>query len=528
MWRVHGLLGRVLSRCHGNGPLRISNGHHVEDSSTVLSGGRHGLDSSSQRGEDGEQKKNRRRRRTSQFCYAGLARYSALDAVGWGAAAVLFMQLCRRIHSQFSSVGDQNPGPARLRESGLIHKCSYRVLLDILSRRDVLPGGVSVLFLKGALPSPDQRSSSDGDAGVDGGVDGVEGGADGVNGAQNFSSSSNTEPSPDLQPSHPHHHQQGVTLSYSATVESSAEFDVLGAAGRDQSEESRARAAGLDEAVQNLRDVMDHSVPIILNIMGLESVKVGDYETAFECFLASAQQDYSKAQFNTGVCYERGRGVHKDLSKALQYYRRAAAAGHRQAQYRCAKLLLNSRGRSDSDTATAHSLLHKAAAAGLTEAQLYLGVVLSEEAESDGGECVQYFRMAAESGDSTGLLFLGQCYERGLGVPQCFSSALSLYQQAAAKGNQKAKNTLRDLHSREVLRSIRSAPCLSILDQLHLTAMFPQVSEEAGPAPKQQTNWPTQPLPHSWSTGDLLAPPPFPVGDVNSNGSSGGWIIGVG
>uniref|UniRef100_A0A8B9KBD2 DAP3 binding cell death enhancer 1 n=1 Tax=Astyanax mexicanus TaxID=7994 RepID=A0A8B9KBD2_ASTMX len=385
---------------------------------------------SSQRGEDGEQKKNRRRRRTSQFCYAGLARYSALDAVGWGAAAVLFMQLCRRIHSQFSSVGDQNPGPARLRESGLIHKCSYRVLLDIREYH----------------------------------------------------------PSSNLQ-----------------------NFDVLGAAGRDQSEESRARAAGLDEAVQNLRDVMDHSVPIILNIMGLESVKVGDYETAFECFLASAQQDYSKAQFNTGVCYERGRGVHKDLSKALQYYRRAAAAGHRQAQYRCAKLLLNSRGRSDSDTA-----------------QLYLGVVLSEEAESDGGECVQYFRMAAESGDSTGLLFLGQCYERGLGVPQCFSSALSLYQQAAAKGNQKAKNTLRDLHSREVLRSIRSAPCLSILDQLHLTAMFPQVSEEAGPAPKQQTNWPTQPLPHSWSTGDLLAPPPFPVRDVNSNGSSGGWIIGVG
>lgn len=489
----------------------------VISSSTVLSGGRHGLDSSFQRGEDGEQKKNRRRR-TSQFCYTGLARYTALDAVGWGAAAVLFMHLCRRIHSQFSSVGDQNPGPTCLREPGLIQKCSYRVLLDILSRRDVLPGGVSVMCLKGALTSPDQCSSSSSSNG-----DGVNVGGDGV---QNLSSSLNTEPDPDLQTPH----QQGETLSNSTTDGSSPEFDVLGAAaaGREQPEESSARAPSLDEAVQNLRDVMDHSVPVILNIMGLESVKAGDYETAFECFLASAQQDYSKAQFNTGVCYERGRGVRKDLSKALQFYRRAAATGHRQAQYRCAKLLLTNRGRSDTDTATARSLLHKAAAAGLTEAQLYLGVVLSEEAQSDGGEWVQYFRMAAESGDSTGLLFLGQCYERGLGVPQCLSSAVSLYQQAAAKGNQKAKNTLRDLHSREVLRSIRSAPCLSILDQLHLSVMFPQqVSEEAGPVPKQQLDLPMQPLPHSWSTGNLIAPPSFSKG-VNSNCSSGGWIIGVG
>lgn len=482
----------------------------VISSSTFLSSGRHSLDSSSQRGEDGEQKK--RRRRTSHSCYTGLARYTALDAVGWGAAAVLFMQLCRRIHSQFSSVGEQNPGPTRLREPGLIQKCSYRVLLDILSRRDMLPGEMSVMCLKGALVSPDQSSSSSS--------------GDGGDEVQNYSSSSNTVPGPDLQTPH----LQEETLSHGATDETSSEFDILGAAaaGQELPEETSQRAPSLDEAVRNLIDVTDHSVPVILNIMGLESAKAGDYETAFECFLASAQQDYSKAQFNTGVCYERGRGVRKDLRKAVQYYRHAAAAGHRQAQYRCAKLLLNGCGHSDTNAATARSLLHKAAAAGLTEAQLYLGVVLSEEVESDRGECVQYFRMAAESGDSTGLLFLGQCYERGFGVPQCFSTAVSLYQQAAAKGNQKAKNTLRDLHNREVLRSIRSAPCLSILDQLSLSYIFPQVSEEAGPVPKQQPDWPTQPLPHSWSTGNLIAPPPFTVQGVNSNGSSGGWIIGVG
>lgn len=97
----------VLSRCHGNTQLRLSQGHHVEDeviNSSVLTGGRHASDSSryrpahvicdvihepahkwsdalsvsSQRGQDEQKKK-----RTSQFCYAGLPRYTALDAVGW-------------------------------------------------------------------------------------------------------------------------------------------------------------------------------------------------------------------------------------------------------------------------------------------------------------------------------------------------------------------------------------------------------------------------------------------------------------
>lgn len=48
---------------------------------------------------------------------------------------------------------------------------------------------------------------------------------------------------------------------------------------------------------------------------GLESAKSENYEEAFTCFLAAAQQGYSKAQFNTGVCYEKGRGVSKDKEK---------------------------------------------------------------------------------------------------------------------------------------------------------------------------------------------------------------------
>lgn len=451
-------MGRVLSRYHGNASLRLSQGHshtHVEDeliNSSILTGGRHASDSSSSQRDGGDDQK-----RSSEFCYSGLPRYSALDAVGWGAAAVLFMQLCRRIHSRFSSHADQN----RIRDVGLVQKCSYKVLFDILSRESVLSGGVTVKCLRGALqtPEPSDDISSDGDL------------------------------TSDLQTTH--------------TAET---------ASPSHSEETRfpepakpEEHLAPDEAAQNLRHVADSSVPIILNIIGLESARAGDYETAFSCFLASARHDYSKAQFNVGVCYERGRGVRRDHSKAVLYYRRAAVAGHRQAQYRCAKLLLNSRGqqRAETDSVAALTFLYAAADAGLTEAQVYLGVVLSQGSEWDEKQSVHYFRMAAERGDSGALVCLAQCYEKGFGVSPCVQTAVQLYQQAEARGNQQARAVLRDTHRREVLRSIRSAPCFSVIGQLNLNTIVPQETSDEKPRPQHRSACQSKPLPHSWSTGSL-------------------------
>lgn len=189
-------------------------------------------------------------------------------------------------------------------------------------------------------------------------------------------------------------------------------------------------------AALNLKQVGDTSVPVILNIIGndkmrqwsrndvtfssysslvliqvfqlnktntlstgLENTKSGNYEEAFICFKAASEQGYSKAQFNVGVCYEKGRGVHKDrekvcifystlkehilninhylsfcklfpriLVKALHYYWQAAVGGHRQAQYRHAKLILSIRGQqSAEELKTAISFLEQSATAGLIE-----------------------------------------------------------------------------------------------------------------------------------------------------------------
>lgn len=525
MWRIQGFVGRALHRCYGSSPLRLPQNHHVEDevisSSSVLSTSRHTSDSSSQKEKNGERRK---KQRTFQFGYTELPRYTALDAVGWGTAAVLFMQICRRIHSKFSSGTDQSPIPGALSASSTLHKCGYRILLEILSKRDVLPRGRSVLCLQRVPESQNQDQSQ----------------------AQSSSSSASTGGAT-LHSSHELDHltadcstsdQQALTnqdapipeeslLSASYTLETDVN-QVLSETKDANDKDVVTDEERLIGAATNLKHVGDSSVPVILNIIGLENAKNKNYEEAYICFKAAAQQGYSKAQFNTGVCYEKGRGVRKDKEKALYYYWQAAVGGHKQAQYRYAKLLLTSRGhQSLEELNIAINFLEQSASAGFTKAQVCLASVYSQEPVRDGSKSVQYLKMAAESGDNSALLLLGQCYESGFGVQQNLRTAIEYYKQAALAGNKQAKSLLTPPNGTDtedaVLRSIRSAPC------------FPATEGRLQPPLSSLAGWPIPIplLPHSWSTGSLCVPPtlsstPLHLHPHSTEGQTCQWTVGVG
>ncbi|XP_047441811.1 death ligand signal enhancer isoform X2 [Mugil cephalus] len=515
MWRVQGFVGRVLHRCHGSSTLRLPQNHHVEDeviSSSAALSTRHSSDSSSQKEEDGERKRGRQR--TFQFGHADLPRYTALDAVGWGAAAVLFMQICRRIHSQFSSGTDPSPTPGALKTSST-HKCSYRTLLEILSRHDVLPRGRTVSCLQGVAErqnqdQPPSQSSSSSSSSSDNSL---------------HSSSENDHLISD--------HQRELLIQDSLLPEESLLSASQSNAKPDNAEKTDTGETHtlsdeerITEAGQSLKHVGDTSVPVILNVIGLENAKREKYEEAFPCFLAAAKQGYSKAQFNTGVCYEKGRGVNKDVEKALYYYRLAALGGHKQAQYRYAKLLLTSRGQQSlEELDLAIDLLEQAAAAGLTKAQLCVASVYSQDPVRNGCKSVQYLKMAAESGDNTALLFLGQCYESGLGVRQNLRTAFEFYKRAAQAGNKQAQSLLTpptySQAQEAVLRSIRSTPCFSVAD---LQQRRPRSADHPAALPL---------LPHSWSTGNLCAPTssspsPLHLHPPGAETRACQWTVGVG
>lgn len=520
MWRVQGLFGRVLHR-YANGHLRLSqNHHHVEDevknTSTLLSNSRHSSDSSSQREHDGER---RRKQRTSHFTFTDLPRYTALDAVGWGAAAVLFMQVCRRIHSQFSSGPDPRPTAGALTDSPILHKCGYRILLEILLRRDVLPRGRSVWCLQGVPEAQTQDVSLD----------------------QSSSSSEATQSREDQSPESPVlHHQRALldydSLSFDDSLLSSSSLENISHPNKTETASTNEETIiseneSLGEAAENLRHVGDTSVPVILNIIGLTNVNNENYEEAFTCFLAAAELGYTKAQFNTGVCYEKGRGITQDIEKAMHYYGQAAANGHAQAQYRYAKLLLSSRGQlSEEELKTAKQHLEEASAAGLTKAQVCLASIYSWNPQKDGDKSVQCLKMAAEGGDNTALLFLGQCYEKGLGVRQNLSTALEYYRRAAKAGNRRAKSFLespsdKGINSEDVLlRSIQSAPCF----QRPFSSLGCSYAVPPSDPPLS-----TALMPHSWSTGSLCAPPalqslPLHLHPHSNKGDACKWTLGFG
>ncbi|XP_037531780.1 death ligand signal enhancer [Nematolebias whitei] len=504
MWRVQGLFGRVLHRFHGSNSLRLPPNPHVEDevisNSAALTSTRHPVDNRSQE-DDGER---RNKQRTFQFGFTELPHYTALDAVRWGAVAVLFMQVCRRVHSTLSSGSELNPSPGTLTAPLAVQKCGFRILLEILSRRDVLPKRRNVLCLQTVPKSQNQDQSP-----------------------SQSSCSSERLTSDSFISDHQgelYYEEEESPFFEPCPLQNDANPNTT------EKKDKEASEVRLAEAALHLGHVGDSSVPVILNIIGLESAKSEKYEEAFSCFLAAAQHGYSKAQFNTGVCYENGRGVRKNKTKALYYYRQAAAGGHKQAQYRSAKLLLTSRGQqSVEELNTAINLLEEASRAGLTKAQVCLASLYSRDPKRYGCKSVEYLRMAAESGDDTALFFLGQCYESGFGVQQNLRTAVEFYKKAAQAGNKRAKSlvTPPDTYSKEdaVLRSIRSAPCLSVAE----TLLQQPLSSLATHASSSSVSHPATPLlPHSWSTGNLSFSTPLHLHPPSTESGPCQWTVGIG
>ncbi len=84
------------------------------------------------------------------------------------------------------------------------------------------------------------------------------------------------------------------------------------------------------------------------------------------------------------------------------------------------------------------SNLYERASQGDAEAQYELGNKYYYE-EDEGEEAVEWYRKAAEQGNTDAMLCLGLCYAQGKGVPQDLAEAVRLYRKAAEYGNATAQ-----------------------------------------------------------------------------------------
>lgn len=62
-----------------------------------------------------------------------------------------------------------------------------------------------------------------------------------------------------------------------------------------------------------------------------------------------------------------------------------------------------------------------------------------------GDEAISWYQMAADQGDSYGEFNLGLCYENGIGAHVNMKKAKYWYQKAALKGDDQAKQRLKEL-----------------------------------------------------------------------------------
>ncbi|XP_072368800.1 DAP3-binding cell death enhancer 1-like [Scyliorhinus torazame] len=417
MWRLKAAAGRVFHRWSVTGPspsLRLPPTHCAEDdgskpSPLVYTRPPFENSSADSQNGDGGEKRKREKQQSARFYSKQLPRFSGLDAVGWGAAAVVLLQFARHLHHQFS----QHDGPRK--SDGASPFCVRSIVTSTLAP-------ARIKFSRCILPQCE---------------------------TPHLSSNSTDQPSVSTRSSS----LANVNIVYSRTeqqeLDESIEQDELlfvkgihcsecglpdgnGRQGALQREEISPEEI-LNRATSNLRGAAESSISSILNVIGLENIKAKDYDMAFSCLMIAASQGYSKAQYNVGVCYELGRGTIKDIEKAALYYSRAAAQGHNMAQFHWAKYLLHVKpGRTIGDTQEAIQQLEKAAKSGIKEAQAYLGVFFTKEPHQDLERAARYLTMASASGDPASQYYLGICYQKGWGVQKDFQRAVELYQKAAS------------------------------------------------------------------------------------------------
>nr|XP_033783627.1 death ligand signal enhancer [Geotrypetes seraphini] len=491
MWRLQGLLSRALHRFHvPNSPSSVhaTPGPHSEtevfNSSSLLHFGQSTSSKSSQNEQD---KNDQGQHKTFKFFQGQQPQYTALDAFRWGAVAVVFLQLARQGLLQGSLQTH--------RETGLSWNCYLKKILDCLLQHQVLRSHI--------VPNQSKASCLNSYSVQELVSDHVSISQSGNSSPDNSSSSrkSATQFSPE--------EEEILFISSKSTR--------YGQGQEQDTKEEPSLQESLEDAASRLQEVSQTSVSVILNILGIENARNEDHNTAFACFQAAADQGYSKAQYNIGVCYEQGKGVAKDMEKAVQYYKLAASHGHSMALHHYARYLLHHKANANAeDTEQALTMLRQAAEAGLKEAQAYLGVLYTKALHFDPQKAVKYLWLAAENGDSQSRYHLAICYESGFGVQKSHQEAVKHYERAAAAGNKPAQQMLKAICQKQLqeiifsrsshlsLRATSSSPCLSGLDrtkgQLQCPARDqPTCLSQSSLAAIDAVFY----LPHYWSTGSL-------------------------
>ena len=158
-----------------------------------------------------------------------------------------------------------------------------------------------------------------------------------------------------------------------------------------------------------------------------------DFDRAYPLFILAAKHGHPDASYRAGTCCENGWGCRRESGKALQFYRKAAAALHPGAMYRLGIAELNGElGLSKSPKEGVKWLKRSAEHATAEFPHALHELALLHERGIDNVLFVDFeyaaelLAQAAELGYAPSAYRLGECYEYGkMGCPQ--DPALSIH-----------------------------------------------------------------------------------------------------
>lgn len=221
----------------------------------------------------------------------------------------------------------------------------------------------------------------------------------------------------------------------------------------------------------------------------------------FKTTLGKAEQGDSDAQYQLGVMFYYGEGVSKDLSKAVNWIRKAAEQENADALYELGVMYERGEGVPQDDFEAAkwfrraikqgnnyHYLFgtvdeysgridkaivryKRAAELGDTQAQHKLASIYSngEGVSQNELEATKWYLLAAEQGDALAQLFLGIRFGTGKGVPEDYVQAYAWSNLAAAQGQLGAQTYKSELANVMTPNQIEKAQQLSskLFENIH-------------------------------------------------------------
>ncbi|KAJ3160119.1 hypothetical protein HDU86_000955 [Geranomyces michiganensis] len=178
-----------------------------------------------------------------------------------------------------------------------------------------------------------------------------------------------------------------------------------------------------------------------------------DHDRAFSLYVQASKQSHPAATYRTAVCYEVGAGTKRDSSRAMQFYRKAAALGDTAAMYKVGMIMMNGllgqaanpregvtwlkRAAAQADENTPHALhelgvLYEGGSGDTT------GVVIPDPQHAH-----ERFLQAAQLGYAASQFKLGFCYEYGLlHLPVDPRRSIAWYTRAAEQSDPDAELAL--------------------------------------------------------------------------------------